>query len=125
MSTDPGPGQLTPAQLAATAEEHRKLAGNALMRADDITAGYRAYRADAIAALDLDSIESKGYCFQIDMTGRTVDAGFRVLEVPIVFVERELGESKMSSSIISEAFTKVAGWGLARRGRQVRALFGR
>ncbi|GAA1802519.1 polyprenol monophosphomannose synthase [Brevibacterium celere] len=91
----------------------------------DATAGFRAYRREVLEALQLTGVESQGYCFQIDMTYRTIEAGFRVLEVPIVFVERELGESKMSSSIISEAFTKVAGWGLARRGRQVRALFGR
>ena len=88
----------------------------------DATAGFRAYRRAVLEALDLTGVQSQGYCFQIDMTGRTVDAGFRVLEVPIVFVERELGESKMSSSIISEAFTKGAGWGLARRGRQLRQM---
>lgn len=91
----------------------------------DATAGFRAYRREVLEALDLSDVQSQGYCFQIDMTYRTVEAGFAVLEVPIVFVERELGESKMSSSIISEAFTKVAGWGLARRSRQVRALLSR
>ncbi len=91
----------------------------------DATAGFRAYRREVLESLDLSDVQSQGYCFQIDMTYRTVEAGFRVAEVPIVFVERELGESKMSSSIISEAFTKVAGWGLARRGRQVRGLLTR
>ncbi|RBP64711.1 dolichol-phosphate mannosyltransferase [Brevibacterium sanguinis] len=86
----------------------------------DATAGFRAYRREVLESLDLSGVESQGYCFQIDMTYRTVEAGFRVAEVPIVFVERELGESKMSSSIISEAFTRVAAWGLSRRGRQVR-----
>jgi hypothetical protein len=75
-----------------------------------------------LEALDLSGVQSQGYCFQIDMTYRTVEAGFRVAEVPIVFVERELGESKMSGSIISEAFTKVAGWGLTRRRNQLRRL---
>ena len=88
----------------------------------DITGGFRAYRDTTLRALDLDSVQSRGYCFQIDMTYRVVEAGFRVAEVPIVFVERELGESKMSKSIITEAFTKVAGWGFDRRGRQLRRL---
>lgn len=91
----------------------------------DATAGFRAYTRPVLEALDLSGVQSQGYCFQIDMTYRTVEAGFRVAEVPIVFVERELGESKMSGSIITEAFTKVAGWGLARRGRQLQRLFGR
>ena len=88
----------------------------------DITAGYRAYRADALAELDLDAIESQGYCFQIDMTKRVAEAGFRIVEVPITFVERELGESKMHGGIIGEAMTRVARWGLERRGRQLRRL---
>ncbi|WP_426936274.1 polyprenol monophosphomannose synthase [Brevibacterium sp. LE-L] len=90
----------------------------------DATAGFRAYTREVLEALDLSGVQSQGYCFQIDMTYRTVEAGFRVAEVPIVFVERELGESKMSGSIISEAFTKVAGWGLDRRRRQLRRLLG-
>lgn len=91
----------------------------------DATAGFRAYRREVLETLDLHGVQSQGYCFQIDMTARTVDAGFTVAEVPIVFVERELGESKMSSSIISEAFTKVARWGLARRRKQIVGLLGR
>lgn len=88
----------------------------------DATAGFRAYSRRVLQSLDLSGVQSQGYCFQIDMTYRTVEAGFRVAEVPIVFVERELGESKMSGSIISEAFAKVAGWGLTRRRRQARGL---
>jgi dolichol-phosphate mannosyltransferase len=91
----------------------------------DATAGFRAYTRSVLETLDLEGVQSQGYCFQIDMTYRTVEAGFRVAEVPIVFVERELGESKMSGSIIGEAFTKVAGWGLTRRGNQLRRLLGR
>ena len=91
----------------------------------DATAGFRAYTRPVLEALDLSGVQSQGYCFQIDMTYRTVEAGFRVAEVPIVFVERELGESKMSGSIITEAFTKVAGWGLTRRRNQFRRLLGR
>src|SRR5699024_6382920 len=65
----------------------------------DITAGYRAYRADALREMDLDAIESKGYCFQIDMTWRMRGNGRTVREVPITFTERTVGQSKMSESI--------------------------
>src|SRR5699024_5690453 len=100
---------------------------NAVMglRVRDATAGFRAYTRRVLETLDLSDVQSQGYCFQIDMTYRTVEAGSRVAEVPIVFVERELGESKMSGSIITEAFTKVAGWGLTRRRNQLRRLLRR
>jgi dolichol-phosphate mannosyltransferase len=81
----------------------------------DITAGYRAYRREVLEKIDLAVVESKGYCFQIDLTWRTVNDGFDVVEVPITFVERELGVSKMSGSNIREAIVKVAQWGI--RGR--------
>ena len=81
----------------------------------DITAGYRAYRADTLRAIDLDSVQSKGYGFQVDMTFRTARLGKRIVEVPITFVERELGESKMSGGIIREAVVNVTRWGLAAR----------
>ncbi|MGV8965816.1 MAG: polyprenol monophosphomannose synthase [Cellulomonas sp.] len=87
----------------------------------DATAGFRAYRADALAAIDLESVNSYGYCFQIDMTLRLIDAGYAVREVPITFREREIGESKMSRSIVVEAMWKVTAWGIARRRRQLRA----
>ncbi|MCW2518848.1 MAG: Dolichol-phosphate mannosyltransferase in lipid-linked oligosaccharide synthesis cluster [Mycobacterium sp.] len=82
---------------------------------NDITAGYRAYRREVLEKIELDTVDSKGYCFQIEMTWRTITAGFSVVEVPITFTERELGKSKMSGSNIREAIFKVAGWGL--RGR--------
>jgi dolichol-phosphate mannosyltransferase len=85
----------------------------------DITAGYRAYRREVLEAIDLDGVESKGYCFQIDLTRRTLSNGFVVVEVPIVFTERELGVSKMSGSNIREALVKVAKWGV--QGRMTRA----
>ncbi|MGN0102316.1 MAG: polyprenol monophosphomannose synthase [Dietzia sp.] len=91
----------------------------------DITAGYRAYRADALAELDLDTIESKGYCFQIDMTWRLLNNGRRVVEVPITFTERTVGQSKMSESIFREAAVNVARWGWEKRRGQLRALLGR
>ena len=87
----------------------------------DAPAGFRAYRAEALAAIDLESVNSYGYCFQIDMTVRLIDAGYAVREVPITFREREIGESKMSRSIVVEATWKVTAWGVARRGRQLRA----
>ena len=86
---------------------------------DDITAGYRAYRREVLEKIELSTVDSKGYCFQIEMSWRTITAGFTVVEVPITFTERELGKSKMSGSNISEAIVKVAQWGI--RGRIDRA----
>lgn len=88
----------------------------------DATAGFRAFKRRVLETLELSGVESAGYCFQIDMTLRTKQAGFRIVEVPVTFVEREYGESKMSGGIIKEAFTRVAQWGLARRQAQVKAL---
>ena len=81
----------------------------------DITAGYRAYRRDVLEKIDLDHVDSQGYCFQIDLTWRTITNGFVVAEVPITFTERELGVSKMSGSNIREAVVKVAQWGIDGR----------
>jgi dolichol-phosphate mannosyltransferase len=86
----------------------------------DATAGFRAYDARALAALDLASVDSRGYGFQVDMTYRMVRSGARVVEVPIVFSEREHGVSKMSGSIVTEAMRKVTGWGLQRMLRRGR-----
>lgn len=86
----------------------------------DITGGFRAYRRHVLETLDLSSIESHGYCFQVDLGWRTVQAGFDVAEVPITFTERELGESKMSGSIVREAAFKVPRWGLAHRMAKLR-----
>ncbi|HLP23582.1 MAG TPA: polyprenol monophosphomannose synthase [Microbacteriaceae bacterium] len=80
----------------------------------DATAGFRVYRSSLIASLDLNGVDSKGYCFQIDMTLRTVDAGVRIVEVPIEFRDRELGQSKMSGDIIIEAMRNVTVWGIQR-----------
>jgi dolichol-phosphate mannosyltransferase len=92
------------------------------MRTRDITAGFRAYRRPVLEKLALDEVNSHGYCFQIDLTVRTADAGFEIVEVPITFTEREIGESKMSGSIIREAFLRVATWGVERRWQQLRRL---
>ncbi|OII16107.1 polyprenol monophosphomannose synthase [Curtobacterium sp. MCBA15_013] len=81
----------------------------------DVTAGFRVYRADAIARMDLDSIDSKGYCFQVDMTLRVDDLGGRIVEVPIRFRDRVHGVSKMSRSIVLEAMLRTTQWGLQRR----------
>jgi len=95
-------------------------AGNAyarfMLRLDvrDVTAGYRAYRAAVLRALPLDEIDSRGYCFQIDMTLRTLDAGFGVAERPIEFRERTAGRSKMSRAIVAEAMLRVTVWGIVR-----------
>jgi dolichol-phosphate mannosyltransferase len=86
---------------------------------NDITAGFRAYRRVVLETLDLRSVASQGYCFQVDLTWRAVEAGFVVVEVPITFVEREFGESKMSGAIVREALIRVTKWGLRRRGNQV------
>lgn len=80
----------------------------------DSTAGYRAFRASALRALDLAHVESRGYCFQIDLTRRAVDAGLTVAEVPITFVDRIAGRSKMSGAIVVEAMLRVTGWGIRR-----------
>jgi dolichol-phosphate mannosyltransferase len=89
----------------------------------DITAGFRAYRADVLSTLPLNSIESAGYCFQVDMAWRTVQAGYQVVEVPITFTERAIGESKMSGNIVSEALLKITKWGLRHRLAQIGGMF--
>jgi dolichol-phosphate mannosyltransferase len=73
----------------------------------DLTGGFKCYRRAVLETIDLDAIHSKGYAFQIETTYRTIRAGFRVLEVPIVFVDREVGGSKMSRAIVLEAVWKV------------------
>ncbi|HEY9499944.1 MAG TPA: polyprenol monophosphomannose synthase [Terrimesophilobacter sp.] len=78
----------------------------------DVTGGYRAYSARALRQIDLGSIASQGYCFQIDMLWHAHRAGLRIAEVPITFVEREFGVSKMSSHIVREAILNVTLWGL-------------
>jgi dolichol-phosphate mannosyltransferase len=81
----------------------------------DATGGYRAYRAETLRSIELPTVDSQGYCFQVDLTLRTIQSGFRVAEVPITFTERARGASKMSRSIIAEAFWRVAVWGVTRR----------
>ncbi|HWS57588.1 MAG TPA: polyprenol monophosphomannose synthase, partial [Actinotalea sp.] len=78
----------------------------------DATAGFRAYRATMLRSLDLGAVASQGYCFQVDMALRVHDAGGVVREVPIRFVERTQGRSKMSRQIVVEALLRVTAWGL-------------
>jgi dolichol-phosphate mannosyltransferase len=79
----------------------------------DLTGGFKCYRRIVLETIDLDAIHSKGYAFQIETTYRALGAGFRVVEVPIVFVDREVGGSKMSNSIVLEAVWKVPALRLA------------
>jgi dolichol-phosphate mannosyltransferase len=73
----------------------------------DLTGGFKCYRRRVLERIDLDAIKSRGYAFQIETTYRALRAGFRVVEVPISFVDREVGGSKMSRSIVLEAIWKV------------------
>jgi dolichol-phosphate mannosyltransferase len=84
----------------------------------DLTGGYKAFRAEVLRAIPLERVESEGYAFQIEMTFRAWKRSFRICEIPIVFVDRTLGESKMSKGIIWEAVFKV--WKL-----RLQALFGK
>jgi glycosyltransferase involved in cell wall biosynthesis len=86
----------------------------------DATGGFRAYRASALRQLDLATVESQGYCFQVDLAMRCLDRGLRVHEVPIAFVERLDGHSKMSGAIVREALWRVTVWGAERRARDIR-----
>ncbi len=85
----------------------------------DITAGYRLFRRTTLERIDLDTVESAGYIFQTDLAFRTLRAGLVVTEVPIEFVERVRGESKMSRDIATESLRRITTWGLRERRRQV------
>ncbi len=91
----------------------------------DSTAGFRVYRLAALRSMDTGAVASQGYCFQVDLTLRALDRGLTVVEVPVAFVEREVGESKMDDSIVREAALRVGAWGVRRRSRQVRERLGR
>lgn len=86
----------------------------------DATGGYRAFRAQTLRALDLHEVASQGYCFQVDLAWRAVQRGLRVREVPITFVERTSGASKMSRTIVAEALWRVTVWGLDARVTRLR-----
>lgn len=78
----------------------------------DITGGFRVFRVSTLQTIDYATVTSQGYVFQVDMAYRTVNAGLHVVEVPIEFIERELGASKMSQRIVLEAMWQVTVWGL-------------
>ena len=84
----------------------------------DLTGGFKCYRRAVLETIDLDAVDSRGYAFQIETTYRTLRAGFKVVEVPITFADREVGGSKMSKAIVAEAIWKVPGL-------RLKALFGR
>jgi dolichol-phosphate mannosyltransferase len=91
----------------------------------DATAGFRLFRRTALEKIDLGSVESAGYVFQTDLATRTVRAGLRVVEVPIEFVERVRGDSKMSGAVAGESLKLVTRWGLRERREQMRRAFGK
>ena len=80
----------------------------------DSTGGFRAYKTSALRNIDLNLIDSQGYCFQVDMVRRLVSQGLKMKEVPITFTERTIGTSKMSRNIVLEAFVKIGIWGIKR-----------
>ena len=86
----------------------------------DVTAGYRLFRRATLEKIDLGTVESMGYCFQTDLAWRTLRVGLRVREVPIEFVERVRGESKMNRGVATESLRRITRWGLSERRRQVR-----
>jgi len=89
----------------------------------DATGGFRAYRISALEKMDVQSVQSEGYCFQVDLAWRAVQNHLRIAEVPITFVERELGTSKMDSKIVKEALMRVTIWGIEKRKNQIQNLF--
>ena len=86
----------------------------------DATSGFRAYRASWLEALDLTTIRSEGYAFQVEMVRRARASGARVVEVPITFTERTRGRSKISRAIVLEALLRVTAWGLSDRVKRLR-----
>ena len=91
----------------------------------DITAGFRAYRREALQRLNLDGIDSKGYVFQVDLAWRSEQAGLKIVEVPITFVEREVGASKMDGNIIFDSMSKVTRWGLKSHAEKLKKALGK
>jgi glycosyltransferase involved in cell wall biosynthesis len=105
---------------------NRYAAGVLGLAVNDATAGYRAYRVDALRAMDYDTVTADGYGFQIEMTHRLVRLGGRIVEFPITFRDRRDGESKLSRGIVREAVWLVLRlWIADRRGRQQRRRQGR
>lgn len=95
------------------------------IRVKDATAGYRVFRRTTLEVIDLGSVRSTGYVFQTDLAYRTLSHGLRLTEVPIDFVERERGDSKMSGQVARESLRKITRWGLAERHAQLRRRWSR
>jgi dolichol-phosphate mannosyltransferase len=91
----------------------------------DATAGYRLFRRSALEKVDLSSVESTGYVFQTDLVTRCLRAGLVVREVPIEFVERVRGDSKMSGKVATESLRRITAWGLRERRDQLRRAVAR
>jgi dolichol-phosphate mannosyltransferase len=91
----------------------------------DATAGYRLFRRSTLERIQLDQIDSLGYVFQADLAYRTVREGLRVVEVPIEFVERVRGDSKMSGSVATESLRRITRWGITERSQRVRSFLRR
>ncbi|CCH18593.1 polyprenol monophosphomannose synthase [Micromonospora lupini] len=90
------------------------------MPVSDATGGYRVYRISALDAIDLGSVCSQGYSFQVELSRLAHRAGVRIVEVPITFAEREHGDSKMSPRIVAEALWRITRWGVQDRRQAVR-----
>lgn len=91
------------------------------VRVRDLTGGFKCFRREVLEAVDLASVECSGYAFQIELTFRALRLGFRVVEVPIVFVDRRVGQSKMSRRIVLEAMRKVWSMRFSRFAREAAA----
>lgn len=91
----------------------------------DATGGFRAFRAETLRTIDLHNVDSQGYIFQVDLAHRTLNRGLRVVEVPITFIEREYGTSKMSRKIVGEAMWRVTVWGATMRKDTIKSRRGK
>lgn len=90
------------------------------LKVKDATAGFRLFRRQTLEAIDIDTVTSTGYVFQTDMAYRTDQQGLKIVEVPIEFVERERGDSKMSKSVATESLKLITRWGISERRAQLR-----
>ena len=95
------------------------------VRVHDATAGFRVFRRAALEKIDLAGVQSTGYVFQTDLVARVLAAGMTVREVPIEFVERVRGDSKMSGAVAAESLRRITAWGLRERARQIRGVLRR
>jgi dolichol-phosphate mannosyltransferase len=89
------------------------------IRVHDSTAGFRLFRRETLEKIDVRTVNTTGYVFQTDMAWRALQAGLRVHEVPIEFIERERGDSKMSKAVAAESLQRITWWGLQQRRKQI------